>query len=44
MARRPVPIHLSLAYNDDPFIKGISNNPDGARQFLKKARHPAADH
>jgi RecJ-like exonuclease len=30
------PIHLSLAYNDDPFIKGISNNPEGARQFLKK--------
>jgi len=30
------PIHLSLAYNDDPFIKGISNSPEGARQFLKK--------
>ena len=30
------PVHLSLAYNDDPFIKGISNNPEGARQFLKK--------
>ncbi|HUH78897.1 MAG TPA: DHH family phosphoesterase [Methanoregula sp.] len=30
------PIHLSLAYNDDPFIKGITNNPEGARQFLKK--------
>ena len=30
------PLHLSLAYNDDPFIKGISNNPEGARQFLKK--------
>ncbi len=30
------PIHLSLAYNDDPFIKGISNNPDGARQFLRR--------
>ncbi|MGA2122459.1 MAG: DHH family phosphoesterase [Methanoregula sp.] len=30
------PIHLSLAYNDDPFVKGISNNPEGARQFLKK--------
>jgi len=30
------PIHLSLAYNDDPFIKGISNNPEGARQFLKR--------
>jgi single-stranded-DNA-specific exonuclease len=30
------PIHLSLAYNDDPFVRGISNNPEGARQFLKK--------
>jgi single-stranded-DNA-specific exonuclease len=30
------PVYLSLAYNDDPFVKGISNNPDGAKQFLKK--------
>jgi RecJ-like exonuclease len=30
------PLHLSLTYNDDPFIKGISNNPEGARQFLKR--------
>jgi RecJ-like exonuclease len=30
------PVHLSLAYNDDPFILGISNNPEGARQFLKR--------
>jgi single-stranded-DNA-specific exonuclease len=30
------PLHLSLAYNDDPFIKGISNNAEGARQFLKR--------
>jgi RecJ-like exonuclease len=30
------PIHLSLAYNDDPFIKGIGNNPEGARQFLRR--------
>jgi len=30
------PVHLSLAYNDDPFIRGISNNPEGARQFLKR--------
>jgi single-stranded-DNA-specific exonuclease len=30
------PVYLSLAYNDDPFIKGISNNPEAARQFLKK--------
>jgi RecJ-like exonuclease len=30
------PLYLSLAYNDDPYIKGISNNPEGARQFLKR--------
>ncbi len=30
------PLHLSLAYNDDPFIRGISNNPEAARQFLKR--------
>jgi RecJ-like exonuclease len=30
------PVYLSLAYNDDPFIRGISNNPEGAKQFLKK--------
>jgi len=30
------PVHLSLAYNDDPFIRGITNNPEGARQFLKR--------
>ncbi|MFA5221202.1 MAG: DHH family phosphoesterase [Methanoregula sp.] len=30
------PVYLSLAYNDDPFIKGISNNPEGAKQFLKR--------
>lgn len=30
------PIHLSLAYNDDPFIRGISNNPEGAKAFLKR--------
>ena len=30
------PMYLSLAYNDDPFIKGISNNVEGARQFLKR--------
>lgn len=32
------PVHLSLAYNDDPFVRGISNNPEGARQFLRKLR------
>ena len=30
------PVYLSLAFNDDPFVKGISNNPEGAKQFLKK--------
>ena len=30
------PVYLSLAYNDDPFIGGISNNPDGAKQFLRQ--------
>jgi len=30
------PLHVCLAYNDDPFISGISNNIDGARRFLKK--------
>jgi RecJ-like exonuclease len=29
------PVYLSLAYNDDPFIRGISNNPEGAKRFLK---------
>jgi len=30
------PVYLSLAYNDDPFIRGISNNPEGAKQFLRR--------
>jgi RecJ-like exonuclease len=30
------PVYLSLAYNDDPFIRGISNNPEGAKQFLHR--------
>ena len=30
------PVYLSLAYNDDPFVKGISNNPEAARQFIKR--------
>jgi len=29
-------LHVCLAYNDDPFITGISNNVNGARRFLKK--------
>ena len=34
------PVYLSLAYNDDPFIRGISNNPEGAKQFLKRLGIP----
>ena len=30
------PLHVCLAYMDDPFITGISNNVHGARRFLKK--------
>ena len=30
------PLYLSLAYNDDPFIRGISNNTEGAKQFLRR--------
>ncbi|MCX6688491.1 MAG: DHH family phosphoesterase [Methanoregula sp.] len=30
------PVYLSLAYNDDPFVRGISNNPEGAKQFIKR--------
>jgi RecJ-like exonuclease len=30
------PVYLSLAYNDDPFVRGISNNPEGAKQFLRR--------
>jgi RecJ-like exonuclease len=39
------PLYLSLAYNDDPFIKGISNNPEGAKQFLRRlnVRQQTAD-
>jgi single-stranded-DNA-specific exonuclease len=39
------PLYLSLAYNDDPFIRGISNNPEGAKQFLRRlgVRQQTAD-
>ncbi|MDI6719981.1 MAG: DHH family phosphoesterase [Methanomicrobiales archaeon] len=30
------PVHIALAYNDDPFVPGISNNPQGALNFLQK--------
>jgi single-stranded-DNA-specific exonuclease len=34
------PLHLCLAYNDDPFIPGISNTPTGALRFLQKLGIP----
>jgi single-stranded-DNA-specific exonuclease len=30
------PVHLCLAYSDDPFIPGITGNPNGALQFLQR--------
>ena len=39
------PIHLCLAYSDDPFIPGISSNPGGALQLLQRLgiplKHPS---
>jgi single-stranded-DNA-specific exonuclease len=37
------PLHLCLAYSDDPFITGISNNTTGAIRFLRNLRLPAAN-
>jgi RecJ-like exonuclease len=34
------PVHLCLAYNDDPFIPGISNNPEKAKQLLTRLGIP----
>jgi single-stranded-DNA-specific exonuclease len=34
------PLHVCLAYNDDPFIPGISNNINGALKFLQKMKIP----
>jgi single-stranded-DNA-specific exonuclease len=34
------PLHVCLSYNDDPFIRGISNNMNGALQFLKRLDIP----
>lgn len=28
------PLHLCLAYNNDPFVEGVTNNPAGARRLL----------
>ncbi|MDD1678049.1 MAG: DHH family phosphoesterase, partial [Methanomicrobiales archaeon] len=30
------PVHISLAFSDDPFIPGITNNPNGALRFLER--------
>jgi RecJ-like exonuclease len=30
------PLHICLAYNDDPYIPGISNDANGALRFLKR--------
>lgn len=35
------PLHLCLAYSDDPVIPGITNNPEAAKQFLIKLGIPA---
>jgi single-stranded-DNA-specific exonuclease len=38
------PVYLCLAYSDDPFIPGITGNPNGALQFLQRLgvalKHP----
>lgn len=38
------PLHLCLAYSDDPVIPGITNNPEAAKQFLIKLGIPARPH
>ncbi len=30
------PVHVCLAYSDDPFIPGISNSPQGSLKFLSR--------
>jgi len=30
------PLHVCLAYNDDPFIPGVSNDANGALRFLQR--------
>ncbi|NTV00579.1 MAG: DHH family phosphoesterase [Methanoregulaceae archaeon] len=34
------PLHICLAYNDDPFVPGISNNVNGAMKFLQRMKVP----
>lgn len=39
------PVHLCLSYNDDPFVPGITSDPNGALQFLQRLgvtlKHPS---
>ncbi|MDD1658653.1 MAG: phosphoesterase, partial [Methanomicrobiales archaeon] len=39
------PVHLCLAYSDDPFVPGITSNPNGSLQFLQRLgvtlKHPS---
>jgi RecJ-like exonuclease len=37
------PLHIALAYNDDPAIPGITNSPNGALTFLQKLGIPLRD-
>ena len=37
------PLHIALAYNDDPVIPGISNSPNGALTFLQRLGIPLKD-
>lgn len=37
------PVHICLAYCDDPFIPGISNNPQNALHFLEGLGVPVRD-
>jgi single-stranded-DNA-specific exonuclease len=34
------PLHVCLAYNDDPYVPGISNNVNGAMKFLQRMKVP----
>jgi RecJ-like exonuclease len=37
------PLHIALAYNDDPLIPGLSNSPNGVLGFLQKLGIPMKD-
>jgi single-stranded-DNA-specific exonuclease len=34
------PLHVCLAYSDDPFVPGVSNNINGAMKFLQRIKVP----